>query len=250
MTAKRSFFSALYAGVLQDVMYMKNRPHAMNLGGAGFVIGHEISHGFDNRGSTYAADGTYTNWWSNSTKLEYDKKVQCFKTEYGKYDYPHVENKKPGMKLNDGDIVYDHSRHESIRLIIPIIIKSIFSPQMIWCLIYLNTNISIGEIMGDFTGIESSYHFLNEYLKAKGSDEKKHDSFGYTDRQLFWIAYGQAWCNKITVKEAHRQWGTYSHPPGEIRVNGPLKHSQQFSKDFGCKTGDEMNPKVKCSLWE
>ncbi|KAG1676309.1 Peptidase M20 domain-containing protein 2 [Nymphon striatum] len=199
---------ALYAGVLQDVMYMKNRPHAMNLGGAGFVIGHEISHGFDNRGSTYAADGTYTNWWSNSTKLEYDKKVQCFKTEYGKYDYPHVENKK------------------------------------------LNTNISIGEIMGDFTGIESSYHFLNEYLKAKGSDEKKHDSFGYTDRQLFWIAYGQAWCNKITVKEAHRQWGTYSHPPGEIRVNGPLKHSQQFSKDFGCKTGDEMNPKVKCSLWE
>ncbi|KAG1661062.1 Endothelin-converting enzyme 2 [Nymphon striatum] len=140
---------ALYAGVLQDVMYMKNRPHAMNLGGAGFVIGHEISHGFDNRGSTYAADGTYTNWWSNSTKLEYDKKVQCFKTEYGKYDYPHVENKK------------------------------------------LNTNISIGEIMGDFTGIESSYHFLNEYLKAKGSDEKKHDSFGYTDRQLFWIAVGQ-----------------------------------------------------------
>ncbi|KAG1689908.1 Endothelin-converting enzyme 1 [Nymphon striatum] len=180
---------------------------AMNLGAVGFFIGHEISHGFDDRGSTYAADGTFKNWWSNSTRLEYNNKIQCFKTEYAKYDYPHVENKK------------------------------------------LNTNISIGEIVGDFTGLESSYHFLEEYLKANGGD-KKHDSFGYTDRQLFWIAYGQLWCNKIKVEEAKRQWEIYAHPPGEIRLNGPLKHSQQFSKDFGCKTDDEMNPKLKCSLWE
>ncbi|KAG1670039.1 Endothelin-converting enzyme 1 [Nymphon striatum] len=250
---------ALFAGILQDVMYMKNRPHAMNLGAVGLVIGHEISHGFDDqenlqqritvfsqidtfsslktyakiakvakvygetikkcrsllsvmhrshyRGSKYAANGKFTNWWSNSTRLEYDNKIQCFKAEYAKYDYPHVENEK------------------------------------------LNTNISIGEIVGDFTGLESSYHFLEKYLKANGGD-KKHDSFGYTDRQLFWIAYGQLWCSKIKVEEAKRQWEIYAHPPGEIRLNGPLKHSQQFSKDFGCKTDDEMNPKLKCSLWE
>ncbi|KAG1670037.1 Endothelin-converting enzyme 1 [Nymphon striatum] len=306
---KRSFFfPALFAGILQDVMYMKNRPHAMNLGAVGLVIGHEISHGFDDqenlqqritvfsqidtfsslktyakiakvakvygetikkcrsllsvmhrshyRGSKYAANGKFTNWWSNSTRLEYDNKIQCFKAEYAKYDYPHVENEKPRMKLNDGDIVYDHSRLESIRLIIPIIIKSIFSAQMYIhariAMSYerrLNTNISIGEIVGDFTGLESSYHFLEKYLKANGGD-KKHDSFGYTDRQLFWIAYGQLWCSKIKVEEAKRQWEIYAHPPGEIRLNGPLKHSQQFSKDFGCKTDDEMNPKLKCSLWE
>ncbi|KAG1651935.1 Neprilysin-2 [Nymphon striatum] len=180
---------------------------AMNLGAVGLVIGHEISHGFDDQGSKYAANGTFTNWWSNSTRLEYNNKIQCFKTEYAKYDYPHVENEK------------------------------------------LNTDLTIGEIIGDFTGIESSYHFLEEYLKANGGN-KKHDSFGYTDRQLFWIAYGQVWCNKITVEQAKKSWQSNSHPPGEIRINGPLKHSQQFSKDFNCKTDDEMNPKLKCSLWE
>ncbi|KAG1651936.1 Neprilysin-2 [Nymphon striatum] len=179
----------------------------MNLGAVGLVIGHEISHGFDDQGSKYAANGTFTNWWSNSTRLEYNNKIQCFKTEYAKYDYPHVENEK------------------------------------------LNTDLTIGEIIGDFTGIESSYHFLEEYLKANGGN-KKHDSFGYTDRQLFWIAYGQVWCNKITVEQAKKSWQSNSHPPGEIRINGPLKHSQQFSKDFNCKTDDEMNPKLKCSLWE
>ncbi|CAL8117982.1 unnamed protein product [Orchesella dallaii] len=70
------------AGILQPPFFGKLRPKSQNYGGIGVVIGHEITHGFDNRGSQFDKDGNFQNWWDNVTKVEYDRRGQCMSDQY------------------------------------------------------------------------------------------------------------------------------------------------------------------------
>jgi Predicted metalloendopeptidase len=60
------------AAILQPPFFDMNADDAVNYGAIGAVIGHEISHGFDDQGSRFDADGNMKNWWTE----EDDKKVQ------------------------------------------------------------------------------------------------------------------------------------------------------------------------------
>ena len=57
----------------------------MNFARIGWLIGHEISHGFDNSGRQYDVDGNVFDWWSPNTKEKYLKKAQCIIQQYGNY---------------------------------------------------------------------------------------------------------------------------------------------------------------------
>jgi len=70
------------AGILQPPFFGKLRPKSQNYGGIGVVIGHEITHGFDNQGAQFDKDGNAQNWWDNVTKVEYDKRAQCMSDQY------------------------------------------------------------------------------------------------------------------------------------------------------------------------
>ncbi len=56
------------AGILQFPFFDANADDAINYGGIGAVIGHEMSHGFDDNGSKYDADGTLRNWWTEEDR--------------------------------------------------------------------------------------------------------------------------------------------------------------------------------------
>ncbi|KAI5630642.1 VLP3p-1 [Venturia canescens] len=83
------------AGILQGAFFDNDRPKYMNYGAIGFVIGHEITHGFDSEGRQFDKNGNLVDWWEPSTRENYLKRASCIVDQYANYT---VE--KVGLKLN------------------------------------------------------------------------------------------------------------------------------------------------------
>jgi endothelin-converting enzyme/putative endopeptidase len=84
------------AGILQPPFYDQKADDAVNLGGIGMVIGHELTHGFDDEGSQFDADGNLKNWWTKDDKEQFDKLEDCFVKEYDGFvvvDDVHIKGK-------------------------------------------------------------------------------------------------------------------------------------------------------------
>lgn len=73
------------AGILQPPFFDKNADEAVNFGGIGVVIGHELTHGFDDQGSKFDAEGNFSNWWTEADRKEFDKRTGCIADEYSKF---------------------------------------------------------------------------------------------------------------------------------------------------------------------
>ncbi|XP_063700795.1 neprilysin-2-like [Culicoides brevitarsis] len=76
------------AGIFQDHFFNSNRPKYLNYAAIGFVIGHEITHGYDDLGSRFDKNGNLNNWWHNATKETYVNKTKCVIDQYGKFREP------------------------------------------------------------------------------------------------------------------------------------------------------------------
>ena len=66
---------AFPAGIMQAPFFDENAEDALNYGRIGMVIGHEFTHGFDDEGSKFAADGTFMNWWSEIDRKAFEEKT-------------------------------------------------------------------------------------------------------------------------------------------------------------------------------
>jgi putative endopeptidase len=73
------------AGILQYPFFEKNADDAVIYGAIGGVIGHEMTHGFDDQGCEYAADGNLKNWWSEEDKKRFEAKTNMVKEQYDNY---------------------------------------------------------------------------------------------------------------------------------------------------------------------
>src|SRR5438105_14137898 len=70
------------AGILQPPFFYANADDAINYGGIGAVIGHEMTHGFDDQGRQYDAVGNLRDWWSKASADEYDKRRKVVVAQY------------------------------------------------------------------------------------------------------------------------------------------------------------------------
>lgn len=94
------------AGILQFPFFDPKADDAVNYGGIGAVIGHEMSHGFDDEGSQYDKDGTLRNWWTLEDRKKFEAKTAALGKQYDAYtilDTIHV-NGKLTMGENIGDL--------------------------------------------------------------------------------------------------------------------------------------------------
>jgi putative endopeptidase len=84
------------AGVLQPPLYDAKMDAAPNYGDTGGTIGHELTHGFDDEGSQYDADGNLKNWWTKEDRAKFESRTKCVEDQYAKYvvvDDIHINSK-------------------------------------------------------------------------------------------------------------------------------------------------------------
>jgi putative endopeptidase len=73
------------AAILQPPFFNLSADEAVNYGGIGAVIGHEIGHGFDDQGSTFDGDGALRNWWTDEDRAEFEKRAGQLVAQYAEF---------------------------------------------------------------------------------------------------------------------------------------------------------------------
>ena len=134
------------AGILQPPFYDNHIDAPVNYGGIGSVMGHEMTHGFDDQGRQFDAEGNLRDWWTAEDAKEFEKRAECFIKEYSAFtplDDVHLNG-----KLTLGENTADNG---GIRLAFMALMKSLdgkpqpkiqgFTPQQrfflgwgqVWC---------------------------------------------------------------------------------------------------------------------
>ncbi|KAG5681750.1 hypothetical protein PVAND_011159 [Polypedilum vanderplanki] len=85
----------IIAAILQGHFYSSDRPFFMNFASIGYVIGHEITHAFDDLGRLYDAEGNLRDWWNPETAEAFKEKKKCIIEQYGNFT-----DKSTNMKIN------------------------------------------------------------------------------------------------------------------------------------------------------
>ncbi|HSP33445.1 MAG TPA: M13 family metallopeptidase, partial [Thermoanaerobaculia bacterium] len=82
------------AGILQPPFYDPKADDAYNYGGIGTVIGHEMTHGFDDQGAKFDPQGNLKNWWTPDDLKNFQARAECIANEYSEF------NVAPGININ------------------------------------------------------------------------------------------------------------------------------------------------------
>lgn len=106
------------AGILQYLFFHAEADDAFNYGAIGAVIGHEISHGFDDSGSQYDKDGTLRNWWTEEDRTKFNARAKQLQEQFDAYtvlDSIHV-NGKLTLGENIGDLGGLNAAYEAFKM--------------------------------------------------------------------------------------------------------------------------------------
>ncbi len=197
------------AGILQPPFYDRNDPATTNYGHIGAVVGHELTHGFDDQGSQYDGHGNLSNWWTPQDKKNFEERTACVTNEYDQFQAV------PGLNVN-GKLTLGENTADNggIRLAMMALMARMAMDG--------------GKVPGP----------------AASSAEAK-----FTPMQQFFIAYAQNWCTNDRAQIDRMMAQTDPHSPNPIRVKGVLVNVPEFSKAFSCRTGQAMDPAKKCRVW-
>jgi putative endopeptidase len=94
------------AGILQPPFFDKKMDDAVNFGGIGLVIGHELTHGFDDQGRKFDPEGNLRDWWTAEDGKEFEERVSCVANEYS--NFVAVDDLKLNGRLTLGENTADN----------------------------------------------------------------------------------------------------------------------------------------------
>lgn len=199
------------AGILQPPFYRANSLQALNYGGIGQVIGHEITHGFDDQGRQNDKNGNAIAWWTNATLEAFRVKAQCIVDQYDNIRVPEIDEFMPNATLNG-----------------------------------VNTQ---GENIADNGGLREAFLAYQKYIDRNGEEARLPGLDQYSPQQIFFLSNANIWCGSITKEGLLNQVLTDPHSPGKFRVLVPMQNMKEFSSVWSCPVGSNMNPEKKCVVW-
>lgn len=199
------------AGILQPPMFYRDFPAAMNYGGIGAVVGHEITHGFDDQGRKFAPDGSLREWWEPEVAERFEARAQCVDDYYSGLEIA------PGLNVNGR----------------------------------LTLGENIADLGGLKQAYKAFERWKARHDEESGTENGAGEPSvpGLTDDQLFFVAYAQVWCNQATAEVERMRITTDPHSPPELRVRGALAHNPDFARVFECEEGTPYHPKERCEVW-
>jgi endothelin-converting enzyme/putative endopeptidase len=114
--------------------------------------------------------------------------------------------------------------------------------------LHVNGKLTLGENLGDLSGVEAAYAAYKKYT-AKHGEPPVID--GLTGDQRFFIAYAQAWQEKDREDAERQQIITDPHSPGKYRVNGVVRNVDAWYKAFNVQPGDKLYlpPEQRVHIW-
>lgn len=198
------------AGILQPAFYDPKVDLAVNYGHIGAVIGHELTHGFDDEGKKFDAKGNLADWWTAEDTTRFQAKTSCLENEYGSFVAVPGATPKDDVKVNG--------------------------------------KLTLGENTADNGGLVLAYIAYLDRAKKEGLDPSKKID-GYTGPQRFYIAFAQNWCENSRPEQVRNQVLTDPHSPDHFRANGAIVNQPGFAAAFSCKKGTPMVPADSCRVW-
>ncbi|GFG28564.1 hypothetical protein Cfor_10702 [Coptotermes formosanus] len=200
------------AGILQPPFFSKGRPEALNYGSIGVVIGHEITHGFDDMGRQSDRYGNLAQWWSRATIDTYLEKAQCFIQQYSMYRVPELD-------------------------------------ELLHTEVMMNGITTQGENMADNGGMRQAFLAYKKYVADNGPEQRLPGLQQFSPQQLFFLGFATVWCESTTKESLLQEVLSDPHSPQRLRVKGTLANSEDFAHAWNCPAGSPMNPRNKCLIW-
>ncbi|MEM7728919.1 MAG: M13 family metallopeptidase [Pseudomonadota bacterium] len=191
------------AAILDAPFFDPHADPAVNYGGIGAVIGHEMGHGFDDQGRKVDGDGRLRDWWTEADAARFEERAARLAAQYSEFE------PLPGE--------------------------------------FMNGRQSLGENIGDLTGVNMAYRAYRRSLN--GEEPPVID--GFTGDQRFFMAWGQIWASLWRDEALSQQIKSGVHSPGMYRVNGIVRNVDAWYDAFDVQPEDELYtpPEERVSIW-
>lgn len=200
------------AGILQPPFFDKTADDAVNFGGIGAVIGHELTHGFDDQGRKYDPQGNLRDWWTPADAKAFTERVSCIDDEYSSFE------PLPGLHVR-GSLTLGENTADN------------------------------GGVRVAMRALHNMQAPEGKSGKGGAQEDSTKTINGFTPEQRLFIGYGQIWCENQTDAALRQQVQTNPHSPGRFRVNGVMQNSDDFAKAFSCHAGQKMVSEKACRVW-
>jgi len=204
------------AGILQFPFFERTAPAAVNFGGIGAVMGHELTHAFDDEGRKFDGEGRLRDWWEPAAVTQFEQEAKCVEDQFNEYPVPGSS---------------DGSR--------------------------ISGKLTLGENIADLGGVKSAFQAFQQYKRtrrlAQASIDHPASLKFLSEDQLFFVSFGQVWCQHSREQYSAMLAKTDPHSPPEYRVLGSLANVPEFAQAFHCNANTTdvfvRKPEDRCQVW-
>ena len=212
------------AGILQPPFFNESAKMEQNFGGIGAIVGHELTHGFDNLGSRFDSKQDVRDWWTPHVNTEFHKRMQCIAGEVAR---GRALWRAAGVHA---DVCYARA--------------DLYSGFQIADSQVVGSR-TLDENMADFGGTKVAHQALLAW-----QEQDTGTKTSVAGERLFFTSFAQLWCEKGRRASLQSRVLQDMHSPGPFRANGVVSQNADFARAFGCATNSPMNPDFKCSVWK